>query len=70
MLGRTVLHTRYATGATMSLFLGALALPDDALQGQVRLGVLSGSTCAAIAGAVWLRVAAPTPESVASRAAQ
>ena len=44
-------------GFTMSLFLGALALPDDALQGQVRLGVLVGSTCAAIAGAVWLRVA-------------
>jgi len=42
-------------GFTMSLFLGGLALPDDALQGQVRLGVLAGSTCAAIAGALCLR---------------
>jgi NhaA family Na+:H+ antiporter len=44
-------------GFTMSLFLGALALPDDHLQGQVRLGVLVGSTCAAIAGVAWLRSA-------------
>jgi len=42
-------------GFTMSLFLGALALPDDALQGHVRLGVLAGSTCAALIGALWLR---------------
>jgi Na+:H+ antiporter, NhaA family len=42
-------------GFTMSLFLGTLAFPDDSMQGQVRLGVLVGSTCAAIAGALWLR---------------
>ncbi len=42
-------------GFTMSLFLGALAFPDDALQGQVRLGVLLGSTLAALAGVLWLR---------------
>jgi len=45
-------------GFTMSLFLGALALPEDAMQGYVRLGVLSGSTCAALLGAWWLRRAA------------
>jgi NhaA family Na+:H+ antiporter len=42
-------------GFTMSLFLGALAFPDDSLHGQVRIGVLLGSTCAAVAGAWWLR---------------
>jgi len=42
-------------GFTMSLFIGALAFPDDSLHGQVRIGVLLGSTCAALAGAWWLR---------------
>ena len=45
-------------GFTMSLFLGALAFPDDSLHGPVRVGVLLGSTCAAVAGAGWLRLAA------------
>jgi NhaA family Na+:H+ antiporter len=44
-------------GFTMSLFLGALAFPSDTLHGEVRLGVLAGSTCAAIAGALLLRSA-------------
>ena len=44
-------------GFTMSLFLGALALPADDLQGAVRLGVLLGSTVAALVGSVWLRAA-------------
>jgi NhaA family Na+:H+ antiporter len=44
-------------GFTMSLFLGALAFPQENLQGPVRLGVLLGSGCAAIAGALWLRLA-------------
>jgi len=44
-------------GFTMSLFLGALAFPDDTLHGEVRLGVLAGSTCAALAGALLLRFA-------------
>jgi len=44
-------------GFTMSLFLGALAFPSDTLHGEVRLGVLAGSTCAAIGGALLLRSA-------------
>jgi len=43
-------------GFTMSLFLGALAFPDEALHGHIRVGVLAGSTCAAIAGVLWLRM--------------
>ena len=43
-------------GFTMSLFIGSLAFPDDSLHGQVRLGVLLASTCAALAGVTWLRV--------------
>jgi NhaA family Na+:H+ antiporter len=42
-------------GFTMSLFLGSLAFGEDALHGQVRLGVLLGSTCAALAGVFWLK---------------
>ena len=37
-------------GFTMSLFIGALAFGDGALMTQVRLGVLIGSTLAALAG--------------------
>ena len=47
-------------GFTMSLFLGSLAFPDEGLHGQVRLGVLLGSTCAAIAGVCWLRAVSRT----------
>ena len=43
-------------GFTMSLFLGALAFTDEGLHGEIRLGVLVGSTCAAIAGVLWLRM--------------
>ena len=42
-------------GFTMSLFLGSLAFPDEGLHREVRLGVLLGSTLAALAGALWLR---------------
>jgi len=42
-------------GFTMSLFLGTLALPDEELQREIRVGVLAGSTCAALAGIAWLR---------------
>jgi NhaA family Na+:H+ antiporter len=41
-------------GFTMSLFIGALAFSEEGLHGQIRLGVLAGSTCAAVAGALWL----------------
>jgi Na+:H+ antiporter, NhaA family len=47
-------------GFTMSLFIGSLAFPDDTLHGQVRLGVLVGSTFAAIAGVCWLRAVSRT----------
>jgi len=53
-------------GFTMSLFIGSLAFPDDTLQGQVRLGVLLGSTLAAVAGVMWLR-SAGKPAAVTSR---
>jgi NhaA family Na+:H+ antiporter len=43
-------------GFTMSLFLGALAFTDEGFHGEIRLGVLAGSTCAAIAGVLWLRM--------------
>jgi Na+:H+ antiporter, NhaA family len=42
-------------GFTMSLFLGTLAIPDEELQREIRVGVLAGSTCAALAGIAWLR---------------
>jgi NhaA family Na+:H+ antiporter len=42
-------------GFTMSLFIGSLAFPTDTLHGEVRFGVLAGSTVAAIAGALLLR---------------
>ncbi|MBM3486256.1 MAG: Na+/H+ antiporter NhaA [Alphaproteobacteria bacterium] len=37
-------------GFTMSLFIGALAFEDETLMDRARLGVLSGSTLAALAG--------------------
>ena len=42
-------------GFTMSLFIGNLAYASDDFLDQVRLGVLVGSTGAAVWGAVWLR---------------
>ncbi|HET9474045.1 MAG TPA: Na+/H+ antiporter NhaA [Steroidobacteraceae bacterium] len=50
-------------GFTMSLFLGTLAFSADEMQGPVRLGVLLGSTVAALAGAFWLRAAGRAPGS-------
>lgn len=41
-------------GFTMSLFIGSLAFPDDALMNNVRLGVLGGSLTAALCGAAVL----------------
>lgn len=46
-------------GFTMSLFIGGLAFPGDApLMREVKIGVLAGSTIAAIAGYAVLRLAA------------
>lgn len=46
-------------GFTMSLFIGALAFPDDtaSVQTEVKLGVLGGSVLSAIAAAIVLRLA-------------
>jgi NhaA family Na+:H+ antiporter len=51
-------------GFTMSLFIGGLSFADLELMNQVRLGVLSGSAVAAVAGFAVLRLAssrAPRP---------
>ncbi|MCO4054852.1 MAG: Na+/H+ antiporter NhaA [Bosea sp.] len=45
-------------GFTMSLFIGVLAFGDGDLMNQVRLGVLLGSTVAALGGIVLLSMAA------------
>lgn len=42
-------------GFTMSLFIGSLAFADAALQTEAKLGVLAGSLCSALAGALVLR---------------
>lgn len=48
-----------AIGFTMSLFIGNLAFADPALVDAVKLGVLSGSLIAAIAGFFMLKAALP-----------
>jgi NhaA family Na+:H+ antiporter len=53
----------------MSLFIGVLAFGDGDLMNKVRLGVLLGSTLAALAGVVVLIAAArKAPEPALSRA--
>jgi NhaA family Na+:H+ antiporter len=50
-------------GFTMSLFIGLLAFPDsELLPDQVKIGVLGGSVCSALVGALLLRLARPTPD--------
>ena len=47
-------------GFTMSLFIGSLAFPDDAIrESQVRLGVLAGSLLSAVVGFLVLRLTPP-----------
>ncbi|MEE4540111.1 MAG: Na+/H+ antiporter NhaA [Erythrobacter sp.] len=48
-----------AIGFTMSLFIGNLAFDDPALVDAVKLGVLSGSLVAAVAGYLLIRSALP-----------
>ena len=48
-----------AIGFTMSLFIGNLAFADPLLIDAVKIGVLSGSTIAAIAGYLLLSRALP-----------
>ena len=48
-----------AIGFTMSLFIGGLAFDDPALMNQVKIGVLSGSIIAAVAGYFLLSRALP-----------
>jgi NhaA family Na+:H+ antiporter len=51
-------------GFTMSLFIGALAFPDDqVLIDEARVGTLAGSLLSAIAGYVVLRLASPEPST-------
>jgi NhaA family Na+:H+ antiporter len=56
-------------GFTMSLFIGVLAFGDGELMNKVRLGVLLGSTLAALGGIAVLIVAArKVPQPAMSRA--
>ena len=49
-------------GFTMSLFIGALAFPDDpVLVVEAKLGILAGSFLSAVAGYALLRLAPPHP---------
>jgi NhaA family Na+:H+ antiporter len=53
-------------GFTMSLFVGALAFPEEALQAPVRFGVLGGSLISACAGLALLAATLPQTRSAAS----
>jgi NhaA family Na+:H+ antiporter len=52
-------------GFTMSLFVGTLAFPEEALQAPVRFGVLGGSLISACAGLALLHASLPLGRSAA-----
>jgi len=55
-------------GFTMSLFIGALAFPDDTARiDAAKLGTLAGSLLSAVAGYIILRLAPPVPCSEEDR---
>jgi NhaA family Na+:H+ antiporter len=56
-------------GFTMSLFIGVLAFESEGLMDQVRLGVLAGSTFAALAGVAVIMAAARRAPGLARRPA-
>jgi NhaA family Na+:H+ antiporter len=52
-------------GFTTSLFIGLLAFPDsELLPDRVKIGVLGGSLCSALVGALLLRMARPSVRAV------
>ena len=57
-----------AIGFTMSLFIGNLAFADPAQVDAVKIGVLSGSLVAALAGYVLLRATLPAGAAEAGEA--
>ncbi len=56
-------------GFTMSLFIGGLSFASDTLMNAVRLGVLGGSTVAALLGFAVLRATGPVARPAAGAAA-
>lgn len=56
-------------GFTMSLFIGVLAFESEGLMDQVRLGVLAGSTLAALAGVAVIMAAARRAPGLARKPA-
>jgi NhaA family Na+:H+ antiporter len=61
MLGLSMLG---GIGFTMSLFIGMLAFPDPSYAASIRIGVLSGSVLAAIAGSAMLIAASRSARAV------
>jgi NhaA family Na+:H+ antiporter len=54
-------------GFTMSLFIGMLAFPEPRYAADIRIGVLSGSICAAILGYLLLSYLSAAPSTAPSR---
>jgi NhaA family Na+:H+ antiporter len=54
-------------GFTMSLFIGALAFPDEALVEAAKIGTLAGSLAAGLLGFIVLRLSKPIPFTAEER---